>query len=386
MPKPYILSGDPDAGTVEQIDDMLRELYELSGATSAHNLLSALHADTTPADPSAGAMIVGVGTKWTRIQPSVAGTFPRFDGSNTTFAAVNLTSDVAGTLPVTKGGTGLATVVLGDVLYASAADTLARLAKDANATRYLSNTGAGNIPAWARIDLTNGVTGALPSTNGGTGQTTYTTGAMVYYGGTVGQLDKLALGANNTFLQAASGVGPVWSAFALPAGVNQGDIFFASSTSVVAALAKDATATRYLANSGSSNNPAWAAITKGVWNASMGGVNLGAGATRYMGTWGAAALETAARFPIPINATVKNLYCRSDQVPGAGQTYTYNVYISAAATALVATTSGAGANTSSDLTHSAAITPGEWISIRVDASAGATAAQHWAVVELASST
>jgi hypothetical protein len=56
----------------------------------------------------------------------------------------------------------------GDLLYASGANTLARLAKDANATRYLSNTGSSNNPAWAQINLTNGVTGVLPVANGGT--------------------------------------------------------------------------------------------------------------------------------------------------------------------------------------------------------------------------
>jgi len=54
------------------------------------------------------------------------------------------------------------------LLYASGANTLARLAKDTNATRYLSNTGTTNNPAWAQITLTNGVTGILPVANGGT--------------------------------------------------------------------------------------------------------------------------------------------------------------------------------------------------------------------------
>lgn len=53
----------------------------------------------------------------------------------------------------------------GDLLYASAANTLARLAKNTTATRYLSNTGASNNPAWAQIDLSNGVTGSLPNAN-----------------------------------------------------------------------------------------------------------------------------------------------------------------------------------------------------------------------------
>jgi len=42
---------------------------------------------------------------------------------------------------------------------------LARLAKNTTATRYLSNTGASNNPAWAQIDLSNGVTGSLPNAN-----------------------------------------------------------------------------------------------------------------------------------------------------------------------------------------------------------------------------
>jgi hypothetical protein len=53
----------------------------------------------------------------------------------------------------------------GDIIYASAADTFAALAKNTTATRYLSNTGASNNPAWAQVDLSNGVTGNLPVTN-----------------------------------------------------------------------------------------------------------------------------------------------------------------------------------------------------------------------------
>lgn len=53
----------------------------------------------------------------------------------------------------------------GDVLYASADDTVTGLAKDTNATRYLSNTGTSNNPAWAQVNLANGVTGDLPFAN-----------------------------------------------------------------------------------------------------------------------------------------------------------------------------------------------------------------------------
>lgn len=81
------------------------------------------------------------------------------------FTATSLTLGWTGQLAVPRGGLGLATVAQGDLLYGSAANTYSRLTKDANATRYLSNTGASNNPAWAQVNLANGVTGNLPVTN-----------------------------------------------------------------------------------------------------------------------------------------------------------------------------------------------------------------------------
>ena len=68
-------------------------------------------------------------------------------------------------IAVTKGGTGLTTVAQGALLYGSAADTISALAKNTTTTRYLSNTGASNSPAWAQINLADGVTGNLPVGN-----------------------------------------------------------------------------------------------------------------------------------------------------------------------------------------------------------------------------
>lgn len=60
---------------------------------------------------------------------------------------------------------GVASIAQGNLVYASATNAWSVLAKDVNATRYLSNTGASNNPAWSQINLPNGVTGNLPVTN-----------------------------------------------------------------------------------------------------------------------------------------------------------------------------------------------------------------------------
>lgn len=84
-----------------------------------------------------------------------------------TFTFTNTTAvtfPTSGTL-ATTGGASIPALVQGDTLYASATNVLSALAKDTNATRYLSNTGATNNPAWAQVDLSNGVTGNLGVTH-----------------------------------------------------------------------------------------------------------------------------------------------------------------------------------------------------------------------------
>lgn len=74
------------------------------------------------------------------------------------------------------------TAAAGDLLYADSLNSWSTLAKNVSATRYLSNTGAANIPAWAQVDLTNGVTGILPVANGGTATGAFTAGSVVFAG------------------------------------------------------------------------------------------------------------------------------------------------------------------------------------------------------------
>ena len=67
----------------------------------------------------------------------------------------------------------------GDLLYASGANTPARLAKNASAQRVLDNSGTNNNPAWAQVSMTTGVTGVLPVANGGTNASSLTDKAVL---------------------------------------------------------------------------------------------------------------------------------------------------------------------------------------------------------------
>jgi len=77
-------------------------------------------------------------------------------------------------ISVAKGGCGIASYAIGDMLYASATTTLSKLAGNTTTTKkYLSQTGTGSAsaaPSWDTIAATE-LTGTLGIAHGGTGQT-----------------------------------------------------------------------------------------------------------------------------------------------------------------------------------------------------------------------
>jgi hypothetical protein len=89
------------------------------------------------------------------VQPANGGTGIN-NGTNTITVGGNLT---------TAGAASLPTIAQGDIWYGSASGTISALAKNTTATTYLSNGGASNNPAWAQVNLGNGVTGNLPNAN-----------------------------------------------------------------------------------------------------------------------------------------------------------------------------------------------------------------------------
>ena len=124
-----------------------------------------------------------------------------------------LQSAGAGANPAWSTTTYPVTTTQGDILYASANNTLSVLAKSATATRYLANTGAANSPAWDQVDLTNGVTGTLPVGNGGSGAATLTDHGVLVGSGT-GAITALAVGTNGQVLVGSSAADPVFATIA----------------------------------------------------------------------------------------------------------------------------------------------------------------------------
>jgi hypothetical protein len=85
-------------------------------------------------------------------------------------------------LTVSNGGTGITAVTTGDILYASAVDTLGRVA-GAGTTGQVLLSGT-TTPSWGKVPLTSHISGILPVANGGTGATTLTSKAVVIGNGT----------------------------------------------------------------------------------------------------------------------------------------------------------------------------------------------------------
>lgn len=80
------------------------------------------------------------------------------------------TSTVALPVSAVNGGTGQTSYAIGDLLYASAPTALSKLSDVAVGNALLSG-GVGVAPVWGKIGLTTHVSGTLPITNGGTGAT-----------------------------------------------------------------------------------------------------------------------------------------------------------------------------------------------------------------------
>jgi hypothetical protein len=100
---------------------------------------------------------------------AVAGTevLPIVQSSATVKVAISDLNPGLSTILATKGGTGQTSYAVGDLLYASTTTALSKLADVATGNALISG-GVSTAPSWGKIGLTTHVSGTLPVANGGT--------------------------------------------------------------------------------------------------------------------------------------------------------------------------------------------------------------------------
>lgn len=112
-----------------------------------------------------------------------------------TNAAGKILSNALNTVDVDEGGTGIASYAVGDIIYASGATTLAKLA-DVAAGSYLRSGGVTTAPVWSTTTLPNAAT----------------TGDLIHASASNTYANLAAVAAGSVLVSAGTSTAPAWSA------------------------------------------------------------------------------------------------------------------------------------------------------------------------------
>jgi hypothetical protein len=220
--------------------------------------------------------------------------FSTLTASKVVFTDASKALTSTGTVGVIQGGTGLASYAVGDILYASAATTIGKLA-DVAVGSVLISGGVGVAPSWSD-DIATGVTIGtayiyrvggtdVAVADGGTGKSSYTTGDIVAASGATTITGITAPAVGEVLISAGVGTLPTWSndlatgvtigtAYIYRVGGTDvavgdggtgigayaiGDIIYASAADTLSALA-DVAAGSYLRSGGVTTAPVWSTL------------------------------------------------------------------------------------------------------------------------------
>jgi hypothetical protein len=144
-------------------------------ATSLLNVFSSTLKGLAPASGGGTANFLRADGTWAAPAGPTGAALTKTDDTNVTLtlggsptsallAASSITVGWSGQLAVARGGTGIASYAVGDLIYASAATTLSKLADVATGNVLISG-GVATAPSWGKVDLTAHITGRLPFAN-----------------------------------------------------------------------------------------------------------------------------------------------------------------------------------------------------------------------------
>jgi len=126
-----------------------------------------------------------------------------------TAGQLDATDGLVGAVPPANGGTGLASYAVGDLLYASGATAIAKLPDIATGNVLISG-GVSAAPSYGKVGLTTHVNGTLGLANGGTNSTaTPVAGSVIV--GTGSAMAATAAGTAGQVLTSAGAGTPTWA-------------------------------------------------------------------------------------------------------------------------------------------------------------------------------
>lgn len=162
---------------------------------------------------------------------------------------------------------------------------------------YIRYPGAGGTH---NVDSAGGLSShaVLSSTHSDASAGTVVRGDIITGQGGSPTWTRKALGSSGAVLR-SDGTDLLYSTFTIPNTFAQGDVLYCSATNVLTALTKNTTASRYLANTGTNNNPNWDMVnlSNGIQGKlSIQNINMSGSpsSTTFLAgdsTWRAASLE-----------------------------------------------------------------------------------------------